>query len=255
MAARRALTLRQTDLVYRYDGGLAGLYSCVYDGVYGREMPLDILPDREEMAQLLPERRVDTNREHAERVRRAVGEKISPRALELAETVFLSCLPRRELHILRFLLLGFEMGARVTNLLTHPDVMPLLRAERHLYNEAHLLSGFLRFSDYQGTLVATMRPKNFVLPLLSQHFIDRMPGERFLIYDRTHGAALSFADGRAEVVEVADFAPPEADETEALYRALFRRFYDTIAIEARVNHKLRMNHMPKRYWSEMTEMQ
>ena len=36
---------------------------------------------------------------------------------------------------------------------------------------------------------------------------------------------------------------------------LWRRFYDTVAIEARKNEKLRMTHMPKRYWGMMTEFQ
>jgi len=43
--------------------------------------------------------------------------------------------------------------------------------------------------------------------------------------------------------------------TERFYRDLWRRFYDTIAIEGRYNPKLRMTHMPKRYWGTMTEFQ
>ena len=48
-------------------------------------------------------------------------------------------------------------------------------------------------------------------------------------------------------------APP--NETEAAYRLLWKRFYDTVAIRERENPKLRMTHMPKRYWSTMTEFQ
>ena len=45
------------------------------------------------------------------------------------------------------------------------------------------------------------------------------------------------------------------NETEAAYRLLWKRFYDTVAIRERENPKLRMTHMPKRYWSTMTEFQ
>ena len=48
-------------------------------------------------------------------------------------------------------------------------------------------------------------------------------------------------------------APP--DETEAKYRLLWKRFYDTIAIRERENPRCRMTHMPKRYWGTMTEFQ
>ncbi len=44
-------------------------------------------------------------------------------------------------------------------------------------------------------------------------------------------------------------------ESEAAFRALWRRFYDTIAIKERENPRCRMSHMPKRYWGVMTEFQ
>ena len=46
-------------------------------------------------------------------------------------------------------------------------------------------------------------------------------------------------------------APP--DETEKRYRRLWRCFYDTIAIRERENPKLRMSHMPKRFWPLLPE--
>lgn len=48
-------------------------------------------------------------------------------------------------------------------------------------------------------------------------------------------------------------APP--DEAEKRYRRLWRCFYDTIAIRERENPKLRMSHMPKRFWPLLTEFQ
>jgi hypothetical protein len=40
---------------------------------------------------------------------------------------------------------------------------------------------------------------------------------------------------------------------ELFYRGLWRRFYDTIAIEDRYNPKMRMTHMPKALLGTMTE--
>ena len=45
------------------------------------------------------------------------------------------------------------------------------------------------------------------------------------------------------------------DETEANYRILWKRYYDTIAIKERYNPRGRMTNMPKRYWGTMTEFQ
>ena len=79
--------------------------------------------------------------------------------------------------------------------------------------------------------------------------------EKFFIYDRTHHEALFYAAGKAVIRPLADFQMAPPNETEAAYRLLWKRFYDTVAIRERENPKLRMTHMPKRYWSTMTEFQ
>ena len=47
----------------------------------------------------------------------------------------------------------------------------------------------------------------------------------------------------------------QPDQAELECRALWRKFYNTIAIESRYNPKCRMTHMPKRFWGDMTEFQ
>ncbi len=54
-------------------------------------------------------------------------------------------------------------------------------------------------------------------------------------------------------VEALALPPPTADELQT--RRLWRRFYKTIAIEARTNPRCQMSNMPKRYWNLLTEMQ
>lgn len=75
-----------------------------------------------------------------------------------------------------------------------------------------------------------------------------------MIYDKTHKAALLYQEGISKIVPLEDVQFPQADESEEQYRELWKQFYKTIAIEARLNPKCRMTHMPKRYWENMTEM-
>ena len=42
------------------------------------------------------------------------------------------------------------------------------------------MKGFLRFSDYGGTLGAIIGPKHYVLPLLAHHFCSRFGKETFM---------------------------------------------------------------------------
>jgi probable DNA metabolism protein len=242
------------DIRYLYDGSLPGFYSCVFHSVYAHELPLEIAPDGDAEPSLLPEKYIATDPARALRVRASIPAKISRRALELVETVYFSCLQGKELAMLRFLLLAYRVGPKVTDMLGDADVHRMLGAERHLLGEAHLLRGFVRFADYGGMLGATISPKNFVLPFIAGHFAARLSEEAFLIYDKTHGAALTYRGGAYEItaVEKLEFAAP--GETELRYQAMWKRFYDTIAIEERTNPKCRMTHCPKRYWENMLEV-
>ena len=248
------LLMEPRDVVYQYDGSLAGFYTCVHRCVYDRAWPVNILSHEERQMSLLPYERIETDLEKAARVRKAVGSKISLEALLLCEHVYLSCLAGKEMAMLRFLRLGFELGRSINQHLTNPIVDMMLQAEKHLLGEAHLFLGFVRFADHQGKLISTIRPKNFVLPLLAPHFSDRYSQESFLIYDQTHQVALVYHNGRADLGTL-EGEWPEFSEEEQFYQDLWKQFYHTIAIKERENPRCRMTHMPKRYWENMVEMQ
>lgn len=243
------------DLIYRYDGSFKGLMCCVFESFYQRETPLRVISHAETQESLFEIREVVTDNTKASRVMRAVVEKISGEAMNLVYSAYLSDLKDKELHILRFLRLGFKYGASVMRMLTDDTVRILNKAVTHLSNEAALLRGFVRFSDFGGGLVATIEPKNNVLPVIKHHFLSRYPDGCFIIYDKTHKLVLLAQQGRSRIIQVDDFVPPQAGNDELRYRTMWKRFYDTIAVEGRENPKCRMTHMPKRYWAHLTEMQ
>jgi probable DNA metabolism protein len=243
-----------TDSVYLYDGSLVGFYCCVFESVYLRELPLAI----ETLAgtpRLFATKWIESDPTKARRVQESLAKKISSRAERLIETVFLSCMPEKELNLLRFLLFAYKQGGKAINMLGHPLVAPILAAERHLLGEAHLWKGFLRFADYGGRLAATINPKNFVLPYIANHFCLRYSQEDFLIFDSTHQAALLYENRQRQLIRLENLQLPPLEENEQQYQALWKRFYDTVAIEARENPRCRMTLMPKRYWKHMPEMQ
>jgi len=248
------LSIEPCDIGYLYDGGLAGFFCCVHESVYQRELPYCIEAKAAAQMSLLPRKYIATDPHKAGRVRASIPNKICPRALQLVENVFLSCMKERELALLRFLLLGYNEGSKVTRQLGRAEIAPLLAAEKHLLGECHLLQGFVRFSDYGGALAATITPKNFVLPYIARHFINRFSDENFIIYDKTHKAALIFENKKQKIIPLEEVEFPRVSQEEESYRELWKRFYDTVAIEARYNPRCRMTNMPKRYWENMTEM-
>lgn len=242
-----------TQIAYLYDGSFAGFLSCIFESYAHKEEPMVFFSPDEDRISLYPEREVVTHEEHARRVFASLRRKISVEARRLVTYGFLTCLPERELHLYEFIRFGYKSGPFVTRNLTDCRVAILTNAVGHLTREVELLKGFVRFSEYDGILAGEIEPKNRVLPLLKGHFCARFPGERFVLYDRVHHEALFHQPDKTMVLPLADFSLDAPCESEQYYRALWRRFYDTIAIEGRYNPKLRMTHMPKRYWGFMTE--
>jgi probable DNA metabolism protein len=159
----------------------------------------------------------------------------------------------REIAILNFLRLGFKIGAPVLDMLANDTVSAVTGIARNVSRESGYYKEFLRFSDYNGALVAIIEPKNFVLPMIIDHYCDRFPSEQFLIYDEKHKHAIVHHNGKSAIIPLENLELPETNAKEEKYRALWKRFYDTIAIEGRISPKLRMNNMPKRYWKHLTE--
>ena len=245
---------RPRNIVYVYDGTYDGFLCCVHESIYRHELPSEIW--REELAPLtmLETRFIKTDRVMASAVASSIPKHISIRAGELVNTVYFSCLEQKELKMLTFLLRGYNEGRGVAYSLADKDVAPLLAAEKHLLGEAHLLTGFVRFADVGGALVSTITPKNYVLPFIAQHFLLRYSRENFMIFDKTNKAALTYQNGKAEILSVDSIEFPEVTKAEERYQALWKRFYDTVAIESRINPRCRMTHMPKRYWGNMPEV-
>ena len=242
------------EMVYYYDGSFEGFLCCIFESYANKEVLTAIYRDEDAVPTLFDSRIISTDAAHAARVLRKVI-KTSPYAAGLLQRGFLTCLEDKELHLYRLVVKLLREGPSFLRNFSDETLYPVACAVRHLNGEAHLLKGFVRFSEFGGILGSEIEPKNRVLPLLRAHFCARYREDRFFIYDRTHKEALFYAGGKALIRPLEDFQMAPPDEQEANYRLLWKRFYDTIAIKERENPKLRMTHMPKRYWNTMTEFQ
>ncbi len=242
------------NVTYCYDGTFDGLMCCVFESFEKREIPEEIVVGEPDQLSFSEIRSIETNSEKARRVITAIPKKISPNVLDLVRKMFLSCAENKDAIILVYLIKGFRTGAKIESMLADDTVNALNKAVFHCTHEAHMLEGFVRFSDYGGYLASVIEPKNKVIPLIAGHFIDRFRNENFLIYDKVHRMALIYYRHKAEIAENIDFSLPVTTACEARYSELWKLFYNTIGIKERYNSRCRMNLMPKRFWNCMTEM-
>ena len=237
---------------YRYDGTFAGFLTCVFESRIHGEPPMAFCLWEDDPT-LFAERTVTTHREHARRVYAALKKRVSPDFQTLIARGFLTCLPDRELDLYTLIDRGLREGDRVRQDLSDPVVARVTLALRKMWTEEDHLKGFVRFSEVGGVLAGEIEPKNRVLPLLGPHFANRFPGEKIILYDRTHREALFCQGFRWTIQPVEDFALGPAGGEERAWEDLWRRFFRAVTIDGRYNPKCQATHIPKRYRGVMTE--
>ncbi len=239
-------------VIFQYDGTFDGFLCCIFESYVHKEFPIAFFSDEECLLSLYSVRTILTVPENARRIYRSIVKR-SPAAADLLRRCFLTCLPDKELHMYRFVRKLYQEG--ITFLKNQADDVyhPIAKAVRHMNGELEKLRGFVRFSDYSGTLGAEIEPKNRVLPLLRSHFCNRYANESLFIYDRTHGDLLLYAKGRSQIISVDSWQMALPGEEEVYYRSLWKKFYETIAIKERYNPRCQNTFLPKRYRHTMTE--
>ncbi|HPS30062.1 MAG TPA: TIGR03915 family putative DNA repair protein [bacterium] len=144
--------------------------------------------------------------------------------------------------------------------LAEPSVNTIIKAARRTAGEAHKLKGLLRFRQMGNILYGPYFSKSFVLPLLGEHFKDRLSNSQWILHDTERSTGI-FYNGKQ--IRQAFFDEMEVHELTALYEktgaedsfeALWKKYFDTIAIEYRKNPKLQRSFMPKQYWRYIPEV-
>ncbi len=189
----------------------------------------------------------------ADRLLQRIAEYISRETRRLVLSVYMAERVDLDTPLGRFLREGFRLGAAVEQYHAHPDVRAVMIIARKVSTEIHRFKGLTRFRELaDGTLWAPIEPNYDILQPLAQHFRHRLGAERWVLHDVGRGKALGW-DGQALVV-LDDLKPGRLAEHENRVAHLWRTFYETVNIQARLNPALRRQHMPVRYWTYLTEL-
>jgi probable DNA metabolism protein len=254
-----------TKHIYLCDDSIDGIFTAVYLAWSSRYGHSNIkIEEKSEgskysnielFAEYIP---TDTDYTLSEKVARSIRQKISEEAYEMVCRVALSDYQGKADLIYRFLILGFSVGRDITSHLSNEVVNLVFRVNKNVGNEMHHLLGFIRFSEQEnGLLTSVIHPKNNVLTLVTPHFADRLPQERFLIYDENRKLATFHVPGSqwilAQVPELDQEKLESITIQEDEYRDLWRTFFTHIAIKERINYNLQRNNLPLRFRGDMPE--
>lgn len=262
----------QEQLILHCENRIDGILTAIYDAfVYKNRMPgpyqdtISIqIGDGGNVNLFAKEIEVATDSIKAEKTVYAIQSKLG---YSIYRTIFHALChydEERATVVLGYLVRAFAKGRQIQEYMADPYVMRVLELYRKVGNECQKMEGFLRFRDMGEFLYSEIEPKCDDLPIMQDHFADRYPNENFIIYDSKREYALVhpkyqpcfFASREA----IADSIKVLTDKTgeDALaaidhFEALWRRYFSTIAIEARENERCQNNLLPKWYRKNMLE--
>lgn len=284
------------EIAYTYDGSLEGLLSAIFAAYARHERPTDIEPEDRLVPRLGQHvSHIETNLGHAERVRIGIQRVCGPKGFNAVRYASVSSDAHAGTAVYRFVRYAMDahhkadcrtcrkretcksahssgrprgycprQGGSALSDVTHPDVEPLFRLRRSVSQECEHMRQFIRFQHLQDERVnvwfAVCNPRDAVVPLIMDHFVERFNVQPFMIYDENHGIVGIYEGHDWYLVRVAEFDDPiqqlpDHAREETLMQEAWKGFYRTVAVESRYNPELRRHFMPKRFWKNLTEMQ
>lgn len=237
--------------VYYTDGTKKGFLTAVFDAYKDETAYLTSSPRFQES--LFDESvRVQTDEEKAARVGKKLF-SLSRRGASETLAILRTQAEDREQAAFLYAKLLVKSGGGARNKLTEPAVRRALDLSGQVFTETHRMKGFLRFRETaQGVYYAPCEPDNDIVDLLLPHFKARLAGVPFVIHDFRRGVAAIY-DGENIALSSVGQAEITLSASETECSELWKKYYQTVAIESRKNTRQQKNYMPVRYWRTLVE--
>lgn len=279
-------------IVFKYDKTFEGLLTAVFDAYARRTFP-DVLLEEGDPGPLFvtEEYTVVTDPERSGRVWRALEKRLPKEVCNMLMFAWLSEEQGVDMMLMRYMRRVFDVpapgdaskcahgksgadtgiglcrnlaAAGIATDFSDPDILRVKQLALKISHERQFLTMFTRFQKGgDNTYFAPVSPRYNTLPLAIPYFRDRFGDQLWLIYDikRRYG----FYYDLATVTEVTmeddgHLLDGKLDETlmaedEKLFQSLWKTYFKSMSIKERINPRLQRQHMPRRFWKLLTEMQ
>lgn len=246
--------------VIQYDGTFDGLLSAVFY-VYAHKLShqdVQLAPMDAEVPWFAQRVVVNTDDEHAARVFARLQKSLSRRDIITLLYGFLSrdpAMPDTFLYLVARI-----VGEKYNPLLDYGDaqVVRWMQWAKSVGREKHHMEAFVRFEALASDLyMARIAPRYDILPLIAPHFCRRYAAQSFAIYDTRRAYGILRQDNALHTLHDLDEKSIAAQyhPDERFYQTLWRQYFQSVSIASRANPRLQRQHMPRRYWPYLTEMQ
>ncbi len=243
------------NIIYIFDGTFFGFLTVVFECFQNKNFDCGIQEDGIIQESFCFEyKHIETDNVKAERVVLGIKRKISQRAFENVYMSFLSFQKNRFTDILKYLKLGFKVGRRVDDYKTLDYVLNVIKNRRAVGEEAHLLTGFVRFAQTkENVLYSEISPDNDVIEIVANHFANRLRTEKWIINDVKRKKCALYDNGNLLIMENVSKLEISNSDDEELWQNLWIDFFNTISIEDRKSSRRQNQMLPKKFRKHMIE--
>lgn len=254
-------------ILFTYDKTFDGLLSCLFFAYEQKKFPDAILSESDPKPLFIDEQYyVPTEKEKSLRVWKALEKKLSNFARNMMLSVWLSELPETEMLLFRYIRKNIDHPQGLEMNFGDDDVLRVKEIAQKVGSEAHKLKEFLRFQETaDGIYFAPISPKYNTLSLIAPHFKARYTNQPWMIYDTNRNVGLfydthtlqeiSFAKKDYLELKLGKLSDEKLSDDEAFFQEMWKEYFKSVTIKERLNLKLQRQHMPKKYWKYLTEMQ
>lgn len=242
-------------MILQYDGSFEGYLSLVYDVYYDTLPVTSICKTSPSTFFFEPYREIFTDEQKAHKVLQSLRERFTPQHFQTICHVFLCDTVSFEMALLHFIQIGYKNQEALENI-NNTDIFFMRRLEKELLTLVHKMYGFVRFEKVQdGSLYAKIETKYNILPFLGEHFYRRLGTIPFIIHDVKRALAYVQNNHTKTIRSVASFNAPIYADDEKQIKALWKAFFKSAGIEARLNPKLQRHWVPLLYRTYMSEFE
>jgi len=245
-----------------YDGSFNGFLTAVFIGFEQKITHADIQKNNQLQSGLFVETEtIFTNIDKALRVWNGVRNK-SNIAIKYIYFAFLS--EQNNIEALLYHYIQKLMGSKYKRAIDFGDdgILKINQLAHKVGREKHRMEAFVRFQlTKDGVYFANIEPDFDVLPLISKHFRNRYTDQQWIIYDLKRKYGIFYDKNTVEIIslDLIDIHSNSLEKSSVFtgeeyeYQDLWSNYFKSTTIKSRINTKLHVQHVPKRYWKNLSE--
>lgn len=251
-------------LAFRFDNTFEGLLCTIFDAYTRKEFPETIL----EAASIPPLtvsdiHEVVTARRNADRVFAGLCKRLTRTGKNTLLLAFLSEEPGIAALLFRYMRKILDAPANTTPEANFADrdILAVDQIAQKAHCEYLHLLGFARFQKTaEGIYFAALSPRHNVISLTLPHFMDRFSTHPWIIYDARRGYGFHHENGTisdmsltGDLLENGRLPAHLLAQGEDFFREMWEQYLGAATIRERMNRKLQVRCLPRRFWPHLTE--